>query len=474
MSPLLRAGAHDVGLALVVIAALALTGLGVTAGAGEMAGWWAFGGTALGGGTLGAGLLIVFRDHRDRSVLLARRTASKRVVAAAWLLASVLAAVPFAVFGASDGANTATVVYADPLNAWFESMSGLTSTGLSVSPDASQIPASLQWWRSLLQWVGGIGILYVVLALMPDERDASHLAELKEEMSTGSFSPRGVLGPVWLIYTGYTLATIAAFWIAGMPPWEAVNHGMTTLATGGFDITGDSFASYDRTIQFIGIVAMALGAISFGVHLVLLARARLGAIARDEQNRLMAVLLAGGGLLLWAATALGPPDVAVFDVAFLWTSALLTGGFATQDLSAWGALPLLLLILAMLIGGASGSTAGGLKQRRVLALLRWAKSRERSGKASAALRQVARLGAVLIMGTVALVLVGGAGWLAALFETASALGTVGLTAGVTGPDLPAGARLVLVLLMWVGRLEIGATLALFAGRGKRTESADGS
>jgi trk system potassium uptake protein TrkH len=448
-----------VGLVLLVPAGLALTGLGVALGAGEPAAALGFGATAVGGGGIGGALVYGLRAKRGQSALLARRAHAPSVMALAWLAAALLAAIPFAVVGlAGDGA--ATRVFADPDNALFESMSGLTSTGLTVSSDPSALPHALQWWRSILQWVGGIGILYFALALVPTEHDGTHRPELGEEMSTRGKGAR--LLAIWGIYVGYTALAILAFWAAGMPLWEAVNHGLTGIATGGFTVTADSFASYGRTIHLVGGVVIVLGAVSFGVHYAVLLRGQYGRIFRDEQNRLMALLLvAGGGGLALAVGAAGG-EVPFADIAFQWASALLTAGFSTDDVARWGSWPLLLLILGMFVGGASGSTAGGLKQRRAVHLVRGLLGAERASRLAPALYQLFRLALTLAVGTALLVLLGGVGWYDALFEATSALGTVGLSVGVTGADLPVGGRLVLIGLMWAGRLEVAAVLALLA------------
>lgn len=454
-----RPTTHDVGLVLLVPAALAVTGLGVALWNGETRAALGFGATALGGGVLGVSLAYGFRLARPRSALLARRVHARPVVALGWVLAALLAAVPFGVTGAL-GASPAVSVFADPVNALFESMSGLTSTGLTVAPDAGDLPRALQWWRSLLQWIGGVGILYFALALVPDEHDDTHEPELAEEMKARTSGPR--LGAIWGIYLAYTVASVLAFRAAGMPYWEAVNHGMTGIATGGFTVTGDSFAGYGRGVHLVGMVVMLLGAISFGVHYAVLLRGRFSHLARDVQNRLLFGLLVAGGLGLGLALRLAGVDVPFADVAFQWASALLTAGFSTQEVASWGAVSLLVLVAGMFVGGASGSTAGGLKQQRAARLLRGLVPSGRTPRATAARRQLARLTGALALGTLLLVVLGGVGWLDALFEATSALGTVGLSVGVTGADLPVGGRLVLVALMWVGRLEVAAVLALLA------------
>lgn len=455
--PLFRATAHDVGLVLLVPAVLALTGGAVAWACGEGAAALGFAVTAATGGFAGGALLYGFRAERPRSALLARRSHAPAVVALGWLLAAGLAAVPFLVVGA-NGSAPATALFADPVNALFESMSGLTSTGLTVSSDPGELPRGLQWWRSLLQWVGGIGILYFALALAPPEHDGSHAPELSEEMHASASGWR--LAAIWGIYVVYTVAAAVAFRAVGMPTWEAVNHAMTGIATGGYTVTADSFAGYGRPVHAVGLVVLLLGAVSFGIHYVVLLRGRFGRIVRDVQNRTMAALLVAGTAAL--VLVLAARDIPFADVVFQWTSALLTAGFSTADVAPWGPAALLVLVVGMFIGGASGSTAGGLKQRRAAHLLRGLVRAERASRLAPALYQFFRLSAALALGTGLLVLLTGVGWMDALFEATSALSTVGLSVGVTEADLPVGGRLVLIALMWAGRLEVAAVLALLA------------
>lgn len=447
---------RDAGLVLAVPAGLAVTGLAVAVANGEGAAAAGFAAAAVVGGAAGGGLMVR-RDGRP-DVLAGRRAKAHPTLALAWLFAAALAAVPFWFAGALGGASPSVAAHGDPLNALFESMSGLTSTGLSVASDSSELPRSIQWWRSVLQWVGALGVLYVALALADEPDDGSEKDRLEPEMDVDESGGVRGIRPVWALYGAFTAATAVAFWAAGMPPWAAVNHAMTAMATGGFAITGDSLASYGRAVHAVAAVALVLGALSFGLHLAVFVRGRLGAAVRDGQTRLLGALLVGGLAALALATRGG--DVPLADAAFQWTSALTTAGFTTQDVAEYGPFALAALIAAMFVGGASGSTAGGLKLDRARALLRWAAGR-RTPLARPALRQAGRLAVALGAGTAVLVAFAGVPPLDALFEATSALGTVGLSVGVSSADLAAPGRLALVALMWVGRLEVVAVVALF-------------
>ena len=268
---------------------------------------------------------------------------------------------------------------------------------------------------------------------------------------------------VWLIYGGLTLAAVLALAAAGLPAWVALNHGMTAVSTGGFAVTDDSFNSAPPAAQVAAAAAMVAGAVSFRVHGLLLVRRRWAAAFRDAQARLLVALLALGAAGLWVAGAGG---WGFGTAAFQWVSALCTGGLHSATVGDAGAGTLAALSVAMLVGGSVGSTVGGLKLRRILTLIGALVGRvPPGGDPGQAKRLLAAFAATYAVGGGALWWVVGEGFrpAAVWFEAASALGTTGLSAGVTGPDLPAPAKLVLIALMWLGRLEILAAVAL-AGR----------
>ena len=470
--------AHDLGLVLLVPAALAATAAVVAVAAGEPFALPGLALTAALSGGLGGALLAA--DRAGGAALLGPAL-TPALVAAGWLAAALLCAVPFLGVGAADGVSPTTAAFADPVNALFESMSGLTSTGLTVASDASALPRVLQWWRSVLQWVGAIGVLYIALALTAPRAGNDDHDGLSDEMSVDALPGRGarVVRDVWALYGAYTLASVGAFWAAGMPPWEALNHGMTGIATGGFTVTESSFQDYGPGVKLVAVVVMVLGSVSFVLHYLAVVRRRLGPVGRDAQVRLLAALLVAGPAALWLAVRVAEPDARAVDLVFEWTSALATCGFASVDERMWGTPALLLLAAAMFVGASSGSTVGGIKLRRValLAAAAW----RAVGLGPAAVRvdgEAVEVGeggreaatvalafaAALAVGTGALALVLGDTYpLASIFfEATSALGTVGLAVDVVGPDAPASARLVLTALMWLGRLEVVAVVVLVA------------
>lgn len=467
---------------------LAVVSLPVAWVAGEGFALPALGGTAAASLSLGRLLVLAGRragapDTRD----------AMACAGAAWLAAPVVAAVPFLLIGRSAeavAAFPAAAVFARPENALFEAFSGLTSTGLTMTSAPSGLPRTLQWWRSLLQWVGGLGVVVLMLAVLRSGGGAHRLyrAEAREEKILPTV--RSTVQMMLRIYVLLTVAAVGAQWLAGAPPWQALNHGMTAIATGGFTITDDSAAGLGIALQIVLLATMVVGATSFAALDRTLRLHQPLVPWREGQHRLLLLLLAAGALALWAQNRLDPPAAGpaagALASAFQWISALCTAGFQSADLAAWGGGAHLLLVLAMVLGGAAGSTCGGVKLSRAYMIYKglvWryrslgltphevprhevdgegirADQATRAVEASAIL-MLAWL-AVLFGATVLLlhVVPDGVSVTAVMLEVASAQGNVGLSAGVAGPDLPASGKLLLMGVMWIGRLEILPVLML--------------
>ena len=496
---------HDVGLMMQVPGALALPALVVAVLARE---WFLVPGflavVVLGGG--GGWLLRRVKvgeaeknGDEGRSSRL-----SRAVVALAWLVAALLAALPFyaaALVGAALTPGTLTPLSPTPLspttaafgdfaNAFFEAMSGITVTGLTMARDSSDLPRTLQWWRSSLQWLGGIGLVFLALPLANSGEDpfAEHSGELGTELNTDLLGEQGARAAplVWGIYVSYTALAVLGFWGAGMPLWEALNHGMTGISTGGFAVTGESFRAYGAPVKLVGVVVILLGTVSFSVHFALVFGRRWRLLYKNIQMVALWCFLAAGFLVLLLVNWREEGSWLWIDSLFLWVSALGTCGFYTVDLPSWSPAALFLLVLGMFIGGASGSTTGGVKLGRAALLFKsvlWRMqglvtedepSYHFGGdlEKTEVYRRAHHAGVILTLfltalfvGTLALLLLEGHRFtpLQLLFEAASALGNTGLSMGVADPDLSTPAKLVLAALMWVGRLEVLAVLLLIAG-----------
>ncbi|MEE8200798.1 MAG: TrkH family potassium uptake protein [Candidatus Acidoferrales bacterium] len=422
------------------------------------------------------------------------------VAALGWLLVPLLGAVPILWIAhrlaALPDASLTVLAFTSPWNALFEAFSGFTGTGLSMALRESQLPASLQWWRSLMEWVGGVGVIVLMLSLLRHVLGVRHLysSEAREEKILPSVT--STARTIWWIYLFYTTASVLLLRAAGMPWWEALNHGMTGIATGGFSVTDGSMASYGTGVRLLLLLIMVAGAISFVTHYQVLRHGRLSALWRDAQHKALWLILAAGAVLLLLENRWYGGESVWLDSVFQWASALTTAGFQTVDLLGWSPTAKLLLSLAMILGGVAGSTCGGLKLLRVVTLyrgLRW-----RFQRVSLTRRQLMRyqVDGEALSETEADRLVRAAGVLAALWatllwaavlfllhivphgftlsdvilEVASAQSNVGLSTGITHPTLLWPAKLTLILVMWMGRLEIipvfilGAALA-GGGRG---------
>jgi trk system potassium uptake protein TrkH len=478
---------RGVGFLLHVPALMALASVPVCLLAREFNGLWGLGATAAFALLLGQ---ILFWGNRRAPQ--PQRYHAMQIAAVSWVAISVLGALPFLVTAQlhPDPARGALGVLMSPWHAVFESVSGFTSTGLTVLTTPSALPLHLQWWRSLTQWIGGIGVVVLLLTVLPANRGALMLyySEAREEKILPTVS--STVRWIWLLYLALTVASVLLLMAAGEPFWRALNHGMTAIATGGFSITDDSAAGLSAAVQLALVPIMIAGALSFIVHYRVFRQARLlEALTGSLEIRLFWLLLVAGTAVLALELRVAGSDVVLLPAVFQWVSALTTAGFASVNLADWATTPLLLLLLvAVLIGGMAGSTSGGFKIARLALLLYELRSNLRALRASPheltrvnydghrlgpqAMTTLAR-SAGLLVGAYLLLWFGGIFALMHLtpgspelghviFDTASALFNSGLSTGVANADLDAPALALLSLLMLIGRLEIFPMLLLMA------------
>jgi len=461
--------------------ALSLLALPVCIGDGPRC-WVAFGATVAVSAAAYGALRLLFGPADGRVAVPTRMVA----VAGGWLLVAVIGMIPFLIIGHGEGANAQTARFTDVQSVFFESMSTFTSTGLSMISKPSELPASLQLWRSLGQWVGGLGMTVFVYAVARPDEDAFQV--MTAELSVGELElgPGAAMRRLLAIYAGLTALSVGLFAALGMPPWEALNHGLTGIATAGMTVTDDSFRGYGPPLKLAAMLVMLLGGVSMVSHHLLLFRRRLGALLRRTELRTVAaLLLLGGAVAVGAHVRLGAGG-GTLDAAFTWVSALTTCGFSAVDLAAYPAPLLLLLGVAMVVGAESGSTCGGIKARRLAWLLRgvvgrvgWEATHQERRPAhrfdgervepEEAARQMQSAGVVaslwlLIILAAALgaqlLGAGAAPFDDVLFDCASALGGVGLSAGWVSSGMPDASKIGLALMMWMGRLEVLAVLVL--------------
>ena len=318
---------------------------------------------------MAAGLLAWLPSRHRRGDLRLRD--GFLVVALFWCVIGVAGAVPF--FLADEPRMTIT-------EAVFESVSGFTTTGATVLTGLDTLPPSILYYRQQIQWLGGIGIVVLAVALLP-LLGVGGMQLLKAEtpgpIKDAKLTPRiaGTAKMLWLVYLLLTVAGVLAYWMAGMSLFDAVGHSFAAVSTGGYS-THDASIGYFASplIELVTIVLMVLGGASFALHFLAWRHRRLGDYGRDPEFRAYLVVL--GATTLITAWVLFWNDVhhhpfasfrsALFHAVSVQTST----GFTTENFALWpGALPVLLMFTTF-IGGCAGSTAGGMKVIRWLLVLR--------------------------------------------------------------------------------------------------------
>ena len=480
MTPRLGTFLRDIGKLLHLPAGLALLSLPVIIYFREWFSLLPFGLMALSSLVIGQVLYQLFKKHNEASSGF-----TIALVAASWLLLPIFGIIAFHGIALNAPAETypAVKVFDSTVNSFFEAMSGFTGTGLSMVDDPSKLPYTLQWWRTFMEWVGGIGVIMLASMLLSFNHDEKRLyqAETRNWTIDGA-SVLETIHKIWWIYVGYSILSILAFFLAGMPFWEALNHGMTAIGTGGFSVTSNSFRGYDSLIKGIGVVIMITGAISFRIHFLLIFKRKLKKIFFQTQLKYFLVILTAAFLIMLLIN----PEASFIDNLFQIASAFGTCGLNSADIGMWTATPLFLIIILMLMGGNAGSTAGGIKTERIAwftkAVVRdiknvWSSEKDEPSisfngqlkKPHVSKRNVQQAASMFFLwmitlaaGTLALSYLLGAeyNFYEVLFDAASALNNVGLSSGLTNSEIPSSAKMVLTLLMWVGRLEIMAVLIL--------------
>ena len=378
------------------------------------------------------------------------------------------------------------------VDALFETASGLTTTGATILDSVETMPPSILFWRSETQWMGGMGVLVLFLALTPHMGDGAYY--LMKAESPGPIKsklvPRvgGTAKILYVIYVVLTGAEAVALRIAGMSWFDAVNHAFTTMATGGFSVRNTSIASYHSdAITWVIIVFTILAGINFSL-LYAIAIGRIKEALRSEELRWYLLILAVSiGLIcinLHLEMGRGWYD-SITDAAFQATTIMSTTGYATRDFTLWPTFSRCILVLLMYIGGCAGSTAGGMKVSRLMLQLKSLRreldhiihpnrvsvitidgqSVDEKALTSAHMFQVAYL-MILIVGTL-VVSLDVLGFTEAFVAALTCISNVGPALGALGPmanfaPLSWFSKLVLTIIMLMGRLELMPLLVLLS------------
>ncbi len=349
---------HIIGRVVILESALLLLPLLVSLYYGEPSVWsflWTISAALVLGGVLSA-----ISRPKNRGVFAREGFA---IVALSWLLLSFVGALPFYLSGAIPH-------YVDAL---FETVSGFTTTGASILPNVELLPRGILFWRSFTHWVGGMGVLVLVMVIVSHSPDRS-MNILKAEMPgpvIGKLVPRAkdTSRILYLIYFGMTVLEIVLLLVGGMPLFDSVVHTFGTAGTGGFGIKADSIASYSPYLQWVITIFMLLFGVNFNLYFLLLLR-RWREVFRSTELRTYGAVIGASIAIITCniyhlCSSFGESlRLASFQVASIAT----TTGYATTDFNLWPGLSKAILFLLMLMGACAGSTAGGLKVSRVVIL----------------------------------------------------------------------------------------------------------
>lgn len=404
------------------------------------------------------------------------------LVVACWLAASLLGALPFHFSG----------YFPSFTDAFFESISGFTTTGASVLANVEALPKSLLLWRSLTQWLGGMGIILLGIAILPligvggtqlyrAEFSGARSEKLKPRIAETAMA-------LWRIYAVFSVAEYLALRWAGMGPFDAVCHTLTTMATGGFSTRNGSIGAFDSPqIEMVIAFFIILAGINFTLHYRFLVERQPGGFFGDRELRVYAVILASATLIIMLSVFQSSSDSlwegtrkALFQVVSITTGT----GFASTDFEQWSSFAQLLLLALMFAGGCTGSTTGGLKTARLVLLakvvarqfrhmveprgvftIRFSDQKVSEIAIQGLLNLVYLSFLVNFAGCLLLTLVG-IDILTAISAVAAAMFNIGPGLGAVGPTenyshLPVLAKWVLSICMLAGRLEFYTLFVLF-------------
>lgn len=431
--------------------------------------------------TVGSGLLL-WELTPAAPGRLSRREAIA-LVAGIWVLASAFGALPYLLAGTFQGY----------LNAWFEAVSGFTTTGATVLGNIEGQPHGILFWRSFTQWLGGMGIIMLFVAFFPVLGiGAAYLVEAempgpKAERVTPRM--RDTAKNLWFLYLGFSALEAGSLYLAGMPLFDALTVTLSTMPTGGFTPTNASIAAYHSPlIEGIVMLFMVLAGVNFSLYYFLFWKRQPSSLWGNPELRLYLSLILGATLFisLYLMKDMGLSIEQAFRYGgFQTISIMTTTGFVTANFDAWpafcrGALPIL-----MIIGACAGSTGGALKVIRVLVLSKYtfrqiflafsprAVIPLRVGKSIlseaiiSGILSLATLYITILVGGFLVVSALGLDQVTALSSVAACLGNVGPGLGLVGPMrnyalIPPLGKGVLMFCMLAGRLELFTVLALFS------------
>jgi len=411
------------------------------------------------------------------------------VVSITWLFAATIGALPYWL--------TTETQFASPIDSYFEGMSGFTTTGATIVTDIEELPHGLAMWRQLTQWLGGMGIIVLALAVLPRLRvGGRQLLETElpgPEIEEMTLRIRETAQRLWLLYVALTVLMVAVLSViawtgldATMSFYEAVAHALTTLPTGGFSTRARSIEAFGAASQWAIAFFMVVAGVNFALMYRAFFRRQPRVFVRDEEFRLYLTLLGIGSAVLvvelWSEGVLRG-EAAIRHSVVNTVSSMTTTGYASADFNEWPLLAAIVLVALMFVGGSAGSTSGSVKVVRHLLLGRILRREldqavhpevvarihlntrpvdERIVRAVSSF--VLLYVGVFAVGTLLLIIDAarvdsGLRLLDAVSAAATTLGNVGPAFGFAGPmgsfePFSDFSKIVLIVLMWIGRLEI--------------------
>ncbi len=434
-----------------------------------------------------AAVIVVITDIARR-VITPRFEMTTRegfaAVALSWFAMAFVGTLPYLVTGAIDGIT----------DAFFETAAGFTTTGSSIVPDPAALNHGILWWRGLTQWMGGMGIIVLSIAILPLLGIGGlHLARAESpgprpDRLTPRF--RETAKRLWLVYFGLTAAEAVVLTLSDMSLFDAITHSFTTMSTGGFGTEAASLAAFDNFAQWTVIIFMVLAGASFALHYKALRYRDPLAYLRNAEFRLYGGILVAAGAFIVIGTWGGAVADTVREGVFTAVSLVTTTGYVTADFGQWASALQIFVVGLMFVGGMAGSTGGSVKVFRLGVLYQGSKADLRRLIHPRGMF-VTRLGRdpvpdpvaesvqsffllymfVFMTGTLAFTVfesIAGANLdlVTSASAVASALGNIGPGLAEVGPasnyaGLPEAGKWLLSFIMIVGRLELFPVLLLF-------------
>ena len=424
---------------------------------------------------------IVFLATRFSTKQELRKRDGYVAVTAGWLIMSLTGTLPYLLSGSIGNFS----------DAFFETVSGYSTTGATILSDIEALPHGILFWRSLTQWIGGMGIIVLTVAILPILGIGGMQLFIAEApgISPDKLQPRikETARNLWIIYVSLTLAEALLLYLGGMGAFDALNHALTTMATGGFSTKNASIAAFPSPfIQYTIIVFMLFAGTNFTMTYLLL-KGAYRKVRRNEEFMTYLGICLIGGLLVGSVLLLVTDyqaEYAFRTALFHVVSVVTTTGYITEDYTIWAPLLTLIFFFLMFLGGSAGSTAGGVKISRHLVLIKNSflelkrqlhptaiipvRLNRKAIKQDITFMILAFIIIYILIFVVGSLIVAsmGVSFETAIGAVATSLGNIGPGLGSVGPvysfvHLPTEVKYVLTLLMLLGRLELFTVLILF-------------